>query len=103
MSILNFLKMSSKLPDMRRYMKNYNKIFKQILLAEDRKSTDMIEKFPIDIESTYIGKEVNTLLDCISGIETVSPYSEVSFRILARIADVLMSRDAMDSYKIEEE
>ena len=70
-------------------MKNYNKTFRQILINEDRKSTNRIKDIPIDIESTYIGKEVNTLLDCISGIETISPYSDVSFRILSRIGDVL--------------
>lgn len=88
---------------MQKFMKNQNRIFRSILINEDKKSTQVIKEIPIDIENTYIGKEINTLLDCISGIETISPYSDVSFRILARIADVLQGRDALQSYEIEEE
>ena len=60
----------------------------------------MIKEIPIDIENTFIGKEINTLIDCISGIETIIPYSDVSFRILARMADILMCRDALVYYTI---
>lgn len=50
----------------------------------------MVKVIPIDIENTEIGKDIDTLLKCVSGVDTIEPYGDVSFRLLARIADVLM-------------
>lgn len=88
---------------MQTFMKNQSKIFKQILINEDKFSTEVIKEIPVDIENTYIGRDISTLIDCFSGIDSISPYSDVSFRVLARIADILMARDSIKSYSIQEE
>jgi hypothetical protein len=43
------------------------------------------------------GREIHTLIDCISGVEALEPYSDVSLRVIMRMADILMYRH---SYKI---
>ena len=63
---------------------------KEIVINEDKFSTKTVKEIPIDIESTLIGADMNCLLSTISGVETVAAYGDVSFRILNRIADLLM-------------
>lgn len=36
------------------------------------------------------------LLHCINGNETIDPYNYVSFRLLQRMADVLMNKEEED-------
>lgn len=73
-------------------------------MNEDEKSTIVVKEIPIDIENSYMGKEITCLIECISQNESISAYSDVSFRVLSRIADVLMgpSFDDMQYYQIDE-
>ena len=45
---------------------------------------------PMDIENTYIGASSEVLLKCIHGSESISPGNLFTFRIVSRIADLLM-------------
>ena len=65
------------------------KFFKQILINEEFHSSDQVKIVPIDIENTFLGREINNLLETIAGVESVCPYSDVSFRVISKIADVL--------------
>jgi hypothetical protein len=53
----------------------------------------MSEKCPVEIEETWLGRNMDTLLHAISGgggRETLQPFSWVCFRLLQRMADVLV-------------
>lgn len=50
----------------------------------------MVSRVPIDIETSFIGRDMNCLIDMVSGVETVSPYSDVALRVIMRMADLLM-------------
>lgn len=65
-------------------------------------SSDRIGRVPIDIENTIIGREVNTLMECLTSIESIQPYCDVSLRILMRIADTLMFRHQCHYLEISE-
>jgi len=71
LSILNFLKASTLAPMMQKYLINKSEKFKSILYYEDMFSSDTVKSVPIDIENTIIGKEMNSLIDCISGQNTI--------------------------------
>lgn len=45
---------------------------------------------PADLETSYIGQEISTLLDTISGVDSLQPYTDVSLRMLMSMADLLM-------------
>jgi len=45
---------------------------------------------------------MNYLIECMTGIETVNPYGDVSFRILAKIADILMDRQICHPFNVLE-
>ena len=45
---------------------------------------------------------MNYLIECMTGIETVSPYGDVSFRILMKIADILMDRQVCHPFDVIE-
>ena len=101
MSILNFLKCSSNAPLMQEYMQDKDIIFKQILMREDINSTQTIKEIPIDLESTNMGRSIQCLIDCISGNETIEPYSDVSLRIFMRMADILTFQHACYYCEVE--
>jgi hypothetical protein len=67
LSILNFLKAATLAPMMQKYLTNKSDKFKSILYYEDLNSSDTVKSVPIDIENTIIGKDMNCLIDCISG------------------------------------
>ena len=90
MSILNFLKCSSMAPLMQEHMLEKDIIFKKILMNEDNNSSQTIKEIPIDIENSNMGRSLQCLIDCISGNETIAPYSDVSLRVFMRLADILM-------------
>ena len=43
------------------------------------------------------GREIHTLSECVSGVDALEAYSDVSLRVIMRMADILMYRH---SYKI---
>lgn len=43
---------------------------------------------------------MNSLIECISGIDTIQPYGDVALRIIMRMADVLMYRHECNVYEI---
>lgn len=100
LSILNFLKASSLQPQMMKYMRNKNSLFRQILINEEQHSSPMISSMPIDIENSFLGREMNCLLEAISGIECVQPYGDVSYRLISKIADVLTNSNTCQVFRI---
>lgn len=72
------------------FLRGKSQIFKQILLSEELYSSPRVGRVPIDIESSFIGQDMNCLVDAISGVETIQPYCDTSLRVIIRIADVLM-------------
>ena len=40
------------------------------------------------------------LIECISGLDTICPFSDVSLRVLMRIADVLMNKNYVVPFDI---
>lgn len=102
LSIINFLKASSKAPLMLKYLKQKNAICKKILINEDLFSSDQVKLIPIDIENTCIGRDINCLMDTISGISLIQPYGDVAVRVLMRMADILQSRHFVDVFHIDQ-
>lgn len=85
---------------MARHLRNKNKFFKQILINEEFHSSEQVKIVPIDIENTYMGREINCLLETIAGVESVQPYSDVSFRVISKIADVLTTDNTCQACNI---
>ncbi len=79
-------------PNMQKHMTLKNKIFKKILISEELYSSQQISELSIDIETTHIGSEINCLIEGLSGLETLNPFSNVSLRVIMRMADVLMGK-----------
>jgi hypothetical protein len=79
-------------PNMQRHMTLKNKIFKKILMSEETFSSEKISELSIDIETTHIGSEINCLIEGLSGLDTLKPFSNVSLRVIMRMADVLMGK-----------
>jgi hypothetical protein len=92
LSIMNFLKSATQAPLMHKYLKNREKLFKQILLKEASFSSPLIQNIPIDIENSLIGKDMGCLLDTLGGSESLLPYCDTSLRVIMRMGDVLMYR-----------
>jgi hypothetical protein len=103
LSILNFLKASSDKPMMKKYLKGKTALFRKILANEDNYSSKLIKRIPIDIETTMFGREMHTLIECISGVEAVEAYCDVSLRVIMRMADILMYRHSYKMFDIREE
>lgn len=76
-----------------------NQIFKKILIKEELYSSEKINELPIDLETTHIGSEINCLIEALSGLETLQPFSNVSLRVIMRMADVLMGK--INSYPFD--
>ena len=73
-------------------MRKHWVIFKEILKNENKFSSNQIHTVPIDIENTELGTNMQCLLDTISGNDAISPYKDVSFRVITRMADLLQAR-----------
>ena len=67
------------------------KIFKEIMLYEERFSTLRCVDRPADLETSLIGHDISALLETVSGVESLQPYTDVSVRMLMSMADLLMS------------
>jgi len=60
-----------------------------------------VKSIPIDIENSQYGREITVLLDCFEGNDYIEPYSDVSLRIIIRIADILMFRYPCEPYIVD--
>jgi hypothetical protein len=65
------LKASTHSDEMKIFLKGKSSIFRNILLNEELYSSKMVKEIPIDIENTFIGREMSCLIECISGLETI--------------------------------
>jgi len=92
LSIINFLKASTHAPIMHRHMRGKAHVLKQILMNEDLYSSIRLKSTPIDIENSFIGRDINCLLETVSGVQSINPYCDVSLRVIMRIADLLQAR-----------
>jgi hypothetical protein len=101
LSILNFIKSSSLSDNMHSTLMCRKAVFRNILKNEERFSTARVKTIPIDIENSYIGRQMNCLIDCIDGNDSLSPYSDVSLRIIMRMADVLMYKHDCKVFEFE--
>ena len=87
-SIVNFLHFVSREELTTKYLEDHTKYLKEILFLEQN-NTNAFKQIPIEIESTSMGADINTLWGVISGHNAVKPFTFVAFRIIARIADIL--------------
>ena len=55
---------------------------------------------PVDIENSNLGREMSYLVNCIGDKESLTPYGNVSLRVMMRIADVLQYRHNYKSFEI---
>lgn len=87
-SCVLFLEAVSGLQDLRHYL-TFNTLddFKKILYAEEN-YTNFVNT-PIQIENSWIGRNIEYLLQTTTGYFMIVPYYSVSLRIIQRIADVL--------------
>lgn len=90
---VHFLKVASENFAIRAYMIEENAFqgLKKSLYFEEQYMTQ--ESVPIDIENTYTGRTIEHLFRCMSGQDALSPKSIVSYRVIRRIADLLMGKD----------
>jgi len=52
-------------------MRNKSEIFRQILISEDIFSSNMVKTIPIDIENSMLGRDINTMMETITGNDTI--------------------------------
>lgn len=95
-----FLKKCSTHPILHPFMENIRaeEQMRIILKAEENFAT--YRDIPVDIERTWIGKNIEPLLMSFSGANHLLPYREVSYRVLQRIADVLSNSPDEETYTI---
>jgi hypothetical protein len=69
-----------------------------MLIAEQKSSFKML-KYPIDTETTSIGSTIIAIREVISGKghSGLQPYNYVSYRVIARLADLLQEKDPVYS------
>jgi hypothetical protein len=99
LSIMNFLKCSSNQIMMQDHIDDIpdiNQIFKRILQNEDLYSSSKVNTCPIDLENTWIARQIPVLMETFQDQDYIEPYSDVSLRILMRIGDILMFRHEMN-------
>jgi hypothetical protein len=95
-SIIHFLKFTSINHDLRRYMMNRNEAFKLALFSEEQYTSSEALKYPIEIEETWIGRNIEPLTNSLTGSYSIEPYNIVSFRVIQRMANVLMNKIEID-------
>jgi len=89
LSCIYFLKVASENPIVRVYMVDQNALgsMKKSLYFEELQMK--FYPIPMDIENTFIGRNMEYLFRCMTGHESLDPRSIVSYRIVSRIADLL--------------
>lgn len=110
LSVIQLLKIVSvsKLSKMLSWKK---KLLRRILKLEEMYSSNLMSKLPTDVENTMLGRQADTIADCIIGSteknlgeagQTIIMYSNVSWRLMARLADILMQSHTYNSVEISE-
>lgn len=95
-SCVHFLKFTSINPDLKKYMSNRHEEFKKAVFADEQCTSFELSKYPIEIEETWIGRTIDVLIYAVTGVDSIEPYNYVSFRILQRMADILMNKIDID-------
>jgi hypothetical protein len=50
-----------------------------------------LSKYPIEIEATWLGRSIDVLMFSMTGPDSINPFNYVSFRVIQRMADILMN------------
>lgn len=83
---------------------------RRLLKLEELYSSPLSKQLPIDIECTQLGRDASALLSALvdrpdnakgEKDEPVSPYCDMSFRLLSRLADALMQKHDFESCEVE--
>ncbi len=53
-------------------------------------------KYPIELEETWLGRNMDVLIYAVTGVDSIEPYNYVSFRLLQRMANILMNKIDID-------
>jgi hypothetical protein len=90
LSILNFLKIASNDKRLRQQLVRSSDFLYENLKAE-QKSIQKWKKCPIDLESTQLGSQMQVLRELLAGKDHtgIMPYNFLSYRVIARMADLL--------------
>ena len=92
LSCIHFLKFASINPDLKKYLLNRHDQFKQALYADEQNTGWDMMKYPVEIEETWLGRNMDVLIYTVTGTDSIEPYNYVSFRLLQRMADILMNK-----------
>lgn len=87
-------------------MLNRHEQFKQALYAEENFTSHAMMRYPIEIEDTWLGRNMDVLIYALTGTDSIEPYNYVSFRVLQRMGDILMDRidlDVIDTFQAGED
>lgn len=82
LSCLHFLKFASVNADMKKYLLNRHDQFKQALHADETATSYEMSKIPVEVEDTWMGRNMDVLIFSVTGADSIEPYNYVSFRIL---------------------
>lgn len=93
LSCLHFLKFASDNVELKRFMLGQHEQVKLALRAEEINTTYEIFKYPIEIETTWLGRSIDVLMFSMTGTlaDSITPFNYVSFRVIQRMADILMN------------
>jgi len=85
------LKYCSECPKSKQHLKGKEHYLTEILILEQKNCGDKAT-IPVDLENTYLASKFEFLKNVISGNGkgNLEPYNYVSFRVLVRIANLLM-------------
>jgi len=75
----------------RQHLKGKESYLTDILISEQN-NCGSLAKIPVDLENTYLASKFEFLKNVISGNgnDNLEPYNYVSFRVLVKIANLLM-------------
>ena len=83
---------------------------RRLLKLEELYSSPLSKQIPIDVEGTQLGRDATALLAALVELpekstaevdEPISPYCDMSFRLLSRLADALMQKHECDSHEVD--
>lgn len=77
-------------------MLNRHDEFKQALYADEQCTSYEMMKYPIELEETWLGRNMDVLIFAVTGVDSIEPYNYVSFRLLQRMANILMNKIDID-------